>query len=337
MDPFHGAKRTGALLGTVNDIRCEILRASLASPGRISLQLFVPFVLFIVVSSTGCSVRRYAINKLGDALADTGTTFASDDDPELIRGALPFSLKLIESLLAESPRHQGLLLAAASGFTQYSYAFVQLEADEMEQRDLGEAERLRKRARRLYLRARNYGVRGLETRHRDFASALRQNPRQTVEQASLIDVPLLYWTASSWGAAISISKDDPELIADLPAVEALIDRALQLDENYDSGAIHGFLITYEPSRPSGKGDPYERSRGHFERALELSSGQLASPLVALAEAVSIHKQDRKEFESLLGRALAIQVDAKPEWRLVNLVMQRRARWLLSRTDELFLE
>jgi len=270
-------------------------------------------------------------------LADTGTTFASDDDPELIRGALPFSLKLVESLLAEAPRHQGLLLAAASGFTQYSYAFVQQEADEMETRDLNEAERFRKRARRLYLRAKNYGVRGLEVRHRDFASSLRQNPKQTVQQASRVDVPLLYWTAASWGAAIAISKDDPELIADLPAVEALIDRALQLDENYDSGVIHGFLITYEPSRPGGKGDPYARSRGHFERALALSSGQLASPLVALAETVSISKQDRKEFESLLGRALAIQVDAKPEWRLANLVMQRRARWLLSRTDELFLE
>ena len=285
----------------------------------------------------GCSVRRFAINKLGDALADTGATFTSDDDPELIRGALPFSLKLIESLLAESPRHQGLLLAAARGFTQYSYAFVQEEADEMEPRDLGEAERLRTRARRLYLRAKNYGVRGLEARHRDFGSSLRQNPKGAVEQTSLSDVPLLYWTAASWGAAIAISKDDPELIADLPAVEALIDRALQLDEDYDSGAIHGFLITYEAGRPGGKGDPCERSRRHFERALALSSGQLASPLVALAEAVSIGKQDRKEFESLLGRALAIQVDSKPEWRLANLVMQRRARWLLSRADELFLE
>jgi predicted anti-sigma-YlaC factor YlaD len=294
-------------------------------------------VLFLAVFVAGCSVRRYAINKLGDALAETGSTFASDDDPELIRGALPFSLKLIESLLAESPRHQGLLLAAASGFTQYSFAFVQQEADETEPRDLAEAERLRTRARRLYLRARNYGVRGLEVRHRDFGSLLRQDAKESVKQTSLPDVPLLYWTAASWGSAIAISKDDPELIADLPAVEALIDRALQLDEDYDSGAIHGFLITYEPSRPGAKGDPSERSRRHFERVLELTSGQLASPLVALAEAVSIGKQDRKEFESLLNRALAIQVDAKPEWRLANLVMQRRARWLLSRTDELFLE
>ena len=238
-------------MGAVKDIRCEIQRAKLAPSG--GFHWGCPCFSFCSSSfQRGLLVRRYAINKLGDALADTGTTFTSDDDPELIRGALPFSLKLIESLLAESPRHQGLLLAAASGFTQYSYAFVQQEADEMEPRDLGEAERLRKRARRLYLRARNYGVRGLEVRHRDFGSSLRQNPKGAVEQASLSDVPLLYWTAASWGAAIAISKDDPELIADLPAVEALIDRALQLDEDYDSGAIHGFLITYEPSRPERK-------------------------------------------------------------------------------------
>lgn len=321
----------------VNEIRRRILTPRLEGARPTLRSLWVFPVLLAVLFNTGCSVRRYAINKLGDALADTGSTFASDDDPELIRGALPFSLKLVESLIAESPRHQGLLLAAASGFTQYSYAFVQQEADEMEARDLHEAERLRTRARRLYLRAKNYGVRGLENRHRDFGSALRQNPRQVVKQASLPEVPLLYWTAVSWGAAIAVSKDDPELVADLPLVEALVDRALELDENYDFGAIHGFLITYESGRPGGKGDPSERSRRHFDRAVALSSGQLASPFVALAEAVSIGKQDRKEFESLLSRALAIQVDDKPEWRLANMVMQRRARWLLSRADELFLE
>ncbi len=204
-------------MGGVNEIRWKILDPSWGRRADPCEPCGVFSVLFAVLFTAGCSVRRYAINKLGDALADTGTTFASDDDPELIRGALPFSLKLIESLLAESPRHQGLLLAAASGFTQYSYAFVQQEADEMEARDLREAERLRTRARRLYLRARNYGIRGLEDRHRDFGSSLRQNPKQAVKQASLPDVPLLYWTAASWGAAIAVSKDDPELIADFPA------------------------------------------------------------------------------------------------------------------------
>ena len=120
-------------------------------------------------------------------------------------------------------------------------------------------------------------------------------------------------------------------------MEALIDRALELDESFESGAIHGFLITYEMSRSGAAGDPAERARGHFDRALELSGGQLASPWVALAESVALAEQDRVEFEDLLGRALAIDPDARPEWRMDNLVYQRRARWLLERTDRLILD
>ncbi len=292
--------------------------------------------LVAVLAATGCSFKRMAVNKLGDALAGGGTTFASDDDPELVKAAVPFSLKLMESLLDENPRHPGLLFATSSGFTQYAYAFVQQDADEMEDKDLTAAAGLKARARRLYLRARNYGLRGLEVNHTGFETALRANPKAAVRVARVKDVPLLYWTAISWAAAISVSKDNADLIADLPKVEALIDRALELQESYDRGAIHSFLITYEMSRAGGEGDPAARARQHFDRAMALGDGQLAGPLVALAESVSVQKQDAAEFKSLLGRALAINADAKPEWRLVNLVMQRRARWLLSRTDELFL-
>jgi len=292
----------------------------------------------LLATTVGCSVKRFAVNKLGDALAGSGTTFASDDDPELVGEALPFALKLIESLLAESPRHRGLLLAAASGFTQYAYAFVEQQADESEDQDLAKATRLRARARKLYLRARDYGLRGLEVKRRDFATALRADAKASMRVASKAEVPLLYWTATAWGAAITVSKDDPETVADQPLVEALIDRALTLDEAFDSGAIHAFLVSYEPSRPGvGASEAAARARKHFERALELSKGQLASPLVAFAETVSVSRQDKKEFEALLKRALAIDVNATPEWRLANLVAQRRARWLLGRTDQLFVE
>lgn len=294
-------------------------------------------VLLLACFASGCSVKKFAVNKIGDALASSGTTFAADDDPELIRDAVPFSLKLIESLLAESPKHRGLLYAASSGFTQYAYAFVQQEAETMEDRDFATASAMRDRARRLYLRARNYGLRGLEVKHPGFEKALRANARAAARQTVKHDVPLLYWTAASWGAAISLSKDDPDLIADQLIVEALIDRALELDETYEQGAIHGFLVTYETARQGGKGVPAERARRHFERAVELTGGRLASPYVAYAESVSVNKQDRREFEALLHRALAVDVEAKPEWRLANLIMQRRARWLLSRTDQLFLE
>ena len=298
----------------------------------------VACALLVVFNNTGCAAKRMAVNKLGNAIASGGTTYASDDDPELVRSAVPFSLKLMESLLEESPKHRGLLLAACKGFTEFSYAFVQEDADEIESTNLAEATRLRARARRLELRARDYGLRGLEVRHTGFGKALRENPRATVRRiTSGKEVPLLYWTAASWGEAISLSKDNPDLIADQPIVEALIDRAYKLDPNFEAGAIDGFLITYEPSRQGAKGDPLARSREHFARAVALSRGQLAGPYVSLAETVSVQKQDRAEFQSLLNRALAVDPDARPEWRIENLLMQRRARWLLGRTDELFVE
>jgi predicted anti-sigma-YlaC factor YlaD len=218
----------------------------------------------------------------------------------------------------------------------YAYGWVQMDADALEATDLARATAMRERSRRLYLRARNYGLRGLEVRHKGFGQALRANAQTSVRLAKVKDVPLLYWTALSWAAAISLSKDNPDLIADLPLVEAMMDRALALDEAFDHGALHSYFITSEMSRSGGSGDPAARSRQHFERALALSGGQQAGPMVSFAEAVCVQKQDLQQFESLLRQVLAINPDLKPEWRLANLVMQRRAKWLLSRTDQLFL-
>ncbi|MFH0981693.1 MAG: TRAP transporter TatT component family protein [Planctomycetota bacterium] len=301
------------------------------------LRALLVLLLLAWIAGSGCSLlRRSALNQVANAVSGSGTTFASDEDPDLVKAAAPFSLKLMESLLAESPQHQGLLSAAASGFTQYAFAFVQQEADELEARDLNAAEALRARARRLYLRARTYGLRGLEVEHPGLSNALLANPKAAVRATTKGDVPLLYWTATAWAAAISLSKDNPELVAQIPAMEALMDRALELDERYDRGAIHTFLVIYEMGRQGVPGDPAARARKHFEQAMALSEGKNAAPLVALAEAVAVKTQDVKEFELLLNRALIINPDANPDTRLLNVVMQRRARWLLSRKAELFL-
>ena len=291
----------------------------------------------------GCNVEEFAINKLGDALSrgrgmdysNAPDAFSSDDDPELVRAAIPFSLKLIESLLIKTPEHEGLLLAACSGFTQYGYAFVQQDADEIEPTSLDAAVALRARALRLYIRAKGYGLRGLEVQFPGVTQRLRDNPAKALAKAKKDDVPLLYWTAAAWGAAIALSKDNPALIADQPIVQAMIDRALELDETFESGALHSFLVSYEPARLGGKGDPLARSRAHFDRAVELSAGHSAGPYLALAETVDIAMQDRAEFEALLNKALAIDADAYPRQRLANLIVQRRARMLLERIDDLF--
>jgi predicted anti-sigma-YlaC factor YlaD len=290
----------------------------------------------LVFAVSGCSVRNLAVNSMGDALAASGSGFASDDDPDLIGAAAPFSLKLMESVLAETPNHRGLLLAVTQGFVQYSYAYVEMRADELEDTDVKGAYAQRERARRLYLRARNYGLRGLEAAHPELTTkALKADAGAALKQATVQDVPTLYWTGVAWAAAVSLAKDDAFLIADLPVAEALVRRALELEETYDFGGIHVFLISYEMSRAGLSTEAPVLARRHFARAVELSGGLQAAPYVTLAESVSISQRNRKEFEQMLQRALKVDTGARPEWRLVNLVMQRRARWLLDRTDKLF--
>ena len=140
--------------------------------------LICALVFAATLTTTGCSVKRFAVSKLADSLASQGTSnFASDDDPELVGNALPFALKLMEGLLDQIPQHRGLLFATSSGFTEYSYAWVQQPADEIEQQDVQRAQIMRLRARKLYLRARDYGIRGLEVKHRGFGEALRRSPK----------------------------------------------------------------------------------------------------------------------------------------------------------------
>jgi predicted anti-sigma-YlaC factor YlaD len=297
------------------------------------------FAAYLVLATltTGCaSVQHIAIDRVGDAMATQGDAFASDDDPELVGSAIPFSLKLIESLLAQRPEHAGLLLAATSDFTQYAYGWVDQHADEIADADPERAAEQKERARHMYLRASDYGMRGLEAAHPGFEAALRTDVHAAVATLTRRDVPIVYWMVAAEGLAISRSKDQPEIVARLPRMEALIDRALELNESYSDGAIHSFLIAYEMNRPGGTGDPALRSRKHFERVVELTGGSLSSPYVTYAESVCVPTQDRDQFEALLKRAIAIDPDAEQKWRLENRISQRRARWLLSHADDLFL-
>jgi len=292
-------------------------------------------LLLLVVAASGCSLRHIAADHLGDTLSSGGMVFASDDDPELIRAATPFSLKLMESVLAERPEHAGLLTATARGYTQYAYAFVQQQADEIEDQDVAAAYRLRERARKLYRRARDYGLRALEVGHPGFSATLKTHPAATLNGTSKEDVAQLYWCGISWAALIALSKDDPDAVADVPLMSAMLARALALDETFDAGALHVFMISFATAHHDAAG--IAAARAHFRRAVELSDGRQAGPYVSLAEAVAVPAQDRREFESLLAAALKIDPDAAPEWRLANTLMQRRAQWLLERTDQLFTE
>ena len=282
---------------------------------------------------SACAMKQIAVNALGDALAEGGGVYASDPDPDLVGEAIPFGLKTIEGLLAEAPEHEGLLLAAASGFTGYAFLLKQ-QADFHEAKDYDAARHLRSRASKLFVRGRDYALRGLALNHPDLGDALRRDHAADLSATTADDVAFLYWAGAAWAGALSADPSNMDLLAELPAAGALVGRVLELDEGYDGGGAHEFFIAYEAGRPGGD---LAAARAHYERALALSGGKRASVHLALAEDVAVQEQNLAEFRALLDQALMIDPDAQPNLRLVNTLARRRAEWLSARIPDLFID
>ena len=325
---------------SIKEQRVKAIRTALRSPCLSSVRrrrtAGRAVILFCAAALTSLHACAGIVTDLAaDSLAGGGQTYASDDDPDLVRDALPFALKTTESLLEGAPTNTDLLLTAASGFTQYAYAFVQQDAEHLDATDPQAAKPLFARARRMYARARRYGFRGLEARHEDFRAVFSRDRDAALAETDKNDVPFLYWTAVAWAAQISISKADLALVGDVPDMEAMMDRALALDEKYDSGAIHEFYVAFDGGRSESDGGGVSSAKKHFDSALKMSKGKKVAPFVTWAEVVSVKNQNRKEFDEMLDKALAFDVDEAPQFRLVNLIAQQRARRLKDSAGDLF--
>jgi hypothetical protein len=264
---------------------------------------------------------------MADELATQGQ--AQEEDLQLAREASAFYLKLSESILRETPGHAGLAEAVAGGLTQYSYAFVAFEADRLEARDVKAAQKLRERAARLYLRAQRHAMAALERQSPGFAQALASPdparwPRLRVDQ-----VALAYWAAASWGGHISLSKDDPDVVADLPQAVRLASLAWKLQPGHGEGALASLMGSFEAARPGGS---TQQARLYFDQAIALGAGRNAGAFLAKAEGWALPAHDRPAFESLLRQALAASEMRRD---LSNGVMRERALWLLEIADDLF--
>ena len=277
-------------------------------------------------------LKRKAVGMVAETLASSGDVFTRDDDLELVGDAIPFGLKLYESLLDSAPTNKDLLIATCSNFTQYGVAYIETDAlvlEEAQHHD--EVAHLNARALKLYLRAKGYCERAMEVRFPGIMQKLPADPVGALAKAEKKDVPLLYWMAASWGSAIALGVDRPDLVIDMPTVRALAERAIALDETWSRGTLHEMFVSLDSLPPALGGNP-ERARMHFTKAVELQKGLSPGPYVALALGVVVPAQDRAEYEKLLNEALAIDPAKDPSNRLVTLVQQRRARALLDQID-----
>ena len=274
--------------------------------------------------AAACSPKQMALNRMAAALASASSVYESDNDAEFVRLAAPSTLKTIEMLLSQSPNHPQLLLTACSGFTQYSYGFLHVEA-EVRAADAAAAGDLRARAGSMYQRARGYCLRGLEVKYpRLTAKVLAADPAAALKITTAEDVPWLYWTAAAWGADLSLASNKLARIGELAVVRALLGRAKALNDSWEQGAIYEALIPIDGLPPLLGGSP-AAARADFDKAMELSNRKSVFAHVALAATIG----DPAEKQRLLEQALAIDLNTLTSRRLTNAIAQRYARALLT--------
>ncbi len=296
-------------------------------------------ILFLVFSSlfiSSCSLSEIIMgNILGSASDGISAIYLSENDPELVRESLPTNMKLIELLIHQSPNNPELLTAACQAFTVYAYSFVLRDAEISMDEDFSSARKLYSRSGNLLKRAKDYGMKALDASYPGFIKSYNSDPKIALSKTNESNISTLYWTAAAWGLFVSVSKDNPAAIIELPNIGHLLERALELDEDYDNGSIHDLMFTYTLNRPDGGSSSLEVAKEHFDRAMDLSEGSRASLYVSYAESISIPNQNKEEFFNLLDQALAVDVNEIPNQRLANILAQERANWLKSRVDELF--
>ena len=291
-----------------------------------------------VLALSGCSINTMATRAVARALSgsDEPSVFVTDNDPELIADALPFALKIYDTLILQRPGDPELLLAGGSAYISYANAFLQSPAGMLPPEEFEERELLIRRAKNLYLRGRGYAIRGLEARHDEAQAVLEGELDPLLAVADEEDVPYLYWIAAGWLGAFSTDPFDMNLSVSVGRAATLVLRAYELDPDYDNGALDELLLSYYASLPEGLGGSREKAAYHYDRALRLADGKKASPHVSYATTVLIPQQKLREFIEEMELALEVDAEAYPEYRLVNTIKQREAAWYLENLDRFFL-
>lgn len=286
----------------------------------IAMTFLLPLILILLSS---CSMRQYALRQMTPIFETAMPAFYEESDLSIARPALASNLKLLEGLLKSDPENPQLRLMLAQGYAGYALAF--------------EEDTVPDQARALYLRARNYALSALRLTTplpQDWAKN-RKSLNAFLQQAKRRDVPALFWTGFSWAGYINLSLQDPGALLDLPKVEAIMHRVLQLDSTYFYGATYLFFGSIYGQKPRILGGNPELAKEYFEKNLKLTKGKFLLTYVYAAKFYAAKILDEDLFDQYLKKVLQTPLDIAPEIKLLNQVAKQKAKKLLAQKDQIF--
>jgi hypothetical protein len=280
-------------------------------------------LLGAVLLLQSCSINKLVIRQTG-ALLDYGV-LALYEEPDLILAeqALASDIKLLEGMIKGDPGNEDLLLLTSQAMSGYALGFTEDTAPD--------------RAKRLYLRARDYGLEVL--RENDAFAAAETAPQAQFESAlqsfDTDDTAALFWAAFAWAGWINLSLDDPQALIDLSRVQAMMQRVVDLDPGYFHASAYLFFGSIWGNKPRILGGDPEKAKEYFEKNLAITNGNFLLTHVYYARYYAAKTLDEDLFVELLTKVQETSLEVLPEFRLLNAIAKQKAQRLLAQRTDLF--
>jgi len=280
------------------------------------------FLLLLSFSSACLPSKKLTVGATATLLEGVARSSYRQSDLRLIREGMPAYLMLMDGMIEVWPDNEQLLIAAAQTYSSFASIFVEDQDKEY--------------ATLLFERGRDYALRSLERRGlKEPLQSPFEDFKEGLKDLGKKDVPYLFWGATCWANWIRLNLNSMEALAELPKVEWMMKRALEIDEGFYYGGPHLFMGIWFSSRPKIAGGDLKKSQGHFLKALEFGKGKFLMAYVYYATYYARQALDKDLFISTLQKVLETPADISPELTLINTVAQKKAKELLTRVEEYF--
>lgn len=271
--------------------------------------------LFIFLFITSCSPKSLIL-----------------DHPNVVSFYFEKKIKSLEKNITPTLDEKRLILKTK---VEYAFGVLMEKNDRLIGQDYSKGMDGYKKAYKIFKESKRLGEEIITASHPEFGQWLNGNVDIVLSKSDVFD---LYWLAAAFGGTIKSSRGNPFELVYLPRVGLLLKKAILLEPSWGNGTLYSAMMSFTASRIDLSNEALKDSvTFYFEKAISLSDSLDAGPFVTFAESINKPFQNRIQFEKNLNFVLGIDVKKRPEFELSNIIAQKRAKWLLSKTNEFFLE